>query len=97
MYTETCMATLRAFVDGEGRLTKYPSKRRLKRMAWWYLATRFATGRRYTENEVNACLKMWHTFGDWCLLRRDMVDSGFLHRAPDGSAYWREETLPVPV
>jgi len=61
---------LRPFVDEQGRLTQWPAKLKIKRMAIDYLVGRFEPGREYTEREVNELLLDGHTFGDWALLRR---------------------------
>ncbi|MFW5690904.1 MAG: DUF2087 domain-containing protein [Chloroflexota bacterium] len=40
-------------------------------------------------NYVNDLLNRWHTFEDWAVLRRELVDRRMLCRARDGSVYWR--------
>ncbi|HEX8134597.1 MAG TPA: DUF2087 domain-containing protein [Actinomycetes bacterium] len=60
-----------------------------------HLAGLFEPGRRYREREVNEILRAWHP--DYAMLRRYLVDEGFLDRAdepaPSGSrsdkVYWR--------
>lgn len=60
-----------------------------------HLAGLFEPGRRYHEREVNEILRSWHP--DYAMLRRYLVDEGFLDRAdepaPSGSrsdkVYWR--------
>lgn len=84
------------FLDSGGRLVRYPAKRRYKLLSLFYLASKFDSGRTYTEKEVNEILKDWHTFGDWAMLRRDLYDNFFLYRAPDCSLYRLEEKQPVP-
>ena len=80
---------LRPFVDEQGRLTRWPARLKIKRMAIDYLAPRFAPGREYTEREVNELLLQWHTFGDWALLRRLLCDWGYMARERDGTRYRR--------
>ncbi len=85
---------LKSYIDKEGRLTQWPSptnKKGLQRMALVYLASKFEFERQYSEREVNAILKEWHTFGDHALLRRELYDKGFFDRKVDGSQYWRTE------
>lgn len=55
-----------------------------------YLASKFDIGIDYKEGQVNAIIDGWHTFGDYFILRRELVDSGLLKRLPDGSRYWRK-------
>jgi hypothetical protein len=79
---------LRPFVDSEGRITQWPSRMKIQRMAAALLARRFVPGRDYSEPEVNALLMDGHTFDDWALLRRVLYDWRFLDRESDGSRYW---------
>lgn len=83
---------LRNHLDEQGRLTGWPSRRNklgLQRLALERLAAAFDPGRPYTEKEVNEVLKGLHTFGDWALLRRELVEGGFLCRTRNGSEYRR--------
>src|SRR2546425_1793066 len=79
---------LRPFVDAYGRITQWPSRMKIQRMAAALLARRFEPGRDYTETEVNALLMDGHTFADWALLRRVLYDWRFLDRESDCSRYW---------
>jgi len=79
---------LAPFVDGEGRLKRWPSRQNLQRAYVDWLAGKFEPGRRYSENEVNAIVDRQHTFSDVALLRRRLCDWGHLDRTRDGSAYW---------
>ena len=56
-----------------------------------YLSGKFEYGRFYTEPEVNQVINEWHTFNDCFLLRRGLIDAGFLARTRDGARYWRED------
>lgn len=77
------------FLDEEGRFKQWPARQSMKALACAYLAEKFAYDVQYTEPEVNAIVASWHTFGDYFLLRRELVDTGWLCRKPDGSRYWR--------
>ena len=77
------------FLDAQGRLKQWPTRRRDQIAALERLAGLFEPGRRYTEREVNELLQSHHTFGDWALLRRELFDFRFVDRASDGSSYWR--------
>ena len=78
---------LRPFIDDEGRLTQWPARQKLQRMAAALLATRFEPGREYSERQANELLRQWHTFEDWALLRRVLYDWNYLDRERDGSRY----------
>lgn len=78
---------LRPFVDDLGRLTQWPARHKVQRMAVALLARRFEPGREYREKELNFVLLDGHTFADWAILRRSLVDWGFMTRETDGSGY----------
>lgn len=84
------------FIDGEGRLTAFPAKRKKKIHALLYLAAKFEGDRDYTEREVNDLLLSWHTFADPATLRRELYDYGFLDRSRDGKVYRLAEKKPIP-
>ena len=77
------------FLDEEGKLKQLPSKKAVRDIAYAYLAEKFEFDRDYTEHEVNAILSSWHTFQDYFVLRRGLIESGWLQRMKDGSRYWR--------
>lgn len=85
------------FLDSDGRLTVFPSKRKSKIYAMMYLVTKFEVERKYTEKEVNAIINESITFGDPVTLRRELYDYRFLGRDADGREYWLEETQPTLV
>ena len=83
---------LRRFIS-KGRLLAIPAARGKRLVVLDHLAGLFEPGRRYPEPEVNELLGRYHP--DYALLRRYLVDDGFLDRAdePAGSrtvkVYWR--------
>jgi hypothetical protein len=85
---------LRRFIS-KGRLLAMPAAHGKRRVVLDHLAGLFEPGRRYPEPEVNELLGRYHP--DYALLRRYLVDDGFLDRAdelaPSGSrsvkVYWR--------
>jgi len=76
---------LRTFLDAEGRLITLPAKRAKRLVVLDHVAQRFEPGERYPEAEVNRRLRPVHE--DVAMLRRYLVDEGFLDRA--GGIYWR--------
>ncbi|MDP4091467.1 MAG: DUF2087 domain-containing protein [Bacillota bacterium] len=88
-------AELKNYLDKEGRLKMYPSKRKYKILALMFLASRFEKGVRYTEKEVNEILDEVHTFNDRCMMRRELYNNRFFGRLNDCSWYWLEEKQPV--
>jgi hypothetical protein len=62
-----------------GRLETIPAARERRRALLAYLAERFASGRAYTETEVNRALQA--VSHDHATLRRYLVDEGVMTRA----------------
>ena len=79
------------FLDEKKKIKIWPAKRDLKIEILKYLAQKFETGVIYTEKEVNEIIKNWHTFSDFFLLRRGLIDMKYLSRTKDGLQYWKEE------
>lgn len=81
------------FLDDKNRIKVWPSKYSMKINVLEYLSTKFDYERTYTEKEVNAIINIWHTFGDYFLLRRGLVDYKLLGRTRNGASYWREKQI----
>ena len=77
------------FLDDEGRIIQLPKKQTVKRAVLAYLAGKFDMDTDYTEKQVNVLCNSWHTFGDPCFIRRELVDNGLLDRENDCTRYWR--------
>lgn len=86
---------LKNFLDSEGRLTAYPSKRKMKLYALIYIAEKIEKGRIFTEKEINAVLNSLHTFDDPATLRRELYTHRFLNRDSYGKEYKMEEHQPT--
>lgn len=82
--------TLSAFVK-EGRLTGFPVQPAKRDVILRWLAEEFASGRTYTEKEVNEVLR--RRYDDPATLRRYLVDLGFMAR--DHGVYWKPAPDPV--
>lgn len=83
------------FLDKEGRIKIWPSKKEMKHGVLQYLANKFKFGRLYSEKEINSIIENWHTFSDYFLLRRGLIDEGLLSRTKSGAKYWREERVAL--
>jgi hypothetical protein len=77
-------AVFRAFF-ADGRLTGMPAKRAKRLIVLDHIAGSFELGVRYDEPVVNEILAAFHP--DFAMLRRYLVDEGFLSR--DHGVYWR--------
>ncbi|MPN45313.1 hypothetical protein SDC9_192880 [bioreactor metagenome] len=76
------------FLDNEGKIIKIPVPNRTKIPLLNYLAGKFETGRDYSEKEVNKIIDSWHTFKDYFILRRLLIDYNLMNRTPNGARYW---------
>jgi len=92
-HSDIVRRTLRLF-DEQGRLTRLPVKRSLQLMALWGLWMHFDAKRPYREREVNQILIAWHTFGDYCTLRRDLVTQKLMARTADSLIYTKLPARP---
>jgi hypothetical protein len=90
------MNDITRFLDENSRVKSWPSKKEFKIEILKYISTKFEEGRFYTEKEVNSIIENWHTFGDYFLLRRGLIDYKLLIRTKDGSKYWKEEIIDTP-
>ena len=80
--------------DPWGRMSRWPHKYSVQRLALWVLWMQFESRRVYTEREVNAVLKAWHTWGDHVTLRRELINDRLLTRKSDGSQYRKVAARP---
>lgn len=79
-------AILEAHTDGP-RLTSVPTKAKKFSVVMTWLSTYFEMGRTYTEAEVNDILREVNE--DYAILRRGLIDEGYMEREPSGRQYWR--------
>lgn len=71
-----------------GPLASFPSREKQRVVILRHILRYFEHNKQYSEAEINNILKpLYH---DYLLLRRLLIDYGFLSRKRDGSAYWLE-------
>ncbi|MED3624626.1 DUF2087 domain-containing protein [Neobacillus thermocopriae] len=73
----------------EGVLTKFPNKEKQRLIILREISKQLKLDYHYVEKELNQILK--DIYEDYVLIRRYLVDYGFLNRKPDGSSYWRNK------
>lgn len=83
------MSDISRFLDENSKVKIWPAKNEMKSEVLRYISTKFESGRFYTEKEVNEIIKSWHTFGDYFIIRRGLVDYRFMSRTRNGSKYWK--------
>jgi len=81
---------LARLLDADGRVARWPTRRSQRLLILEHLAQHFEPDTRISEAEVNELLNSLHSFKDAALLRRWLVEEGFVARTASGSAYWLE-------
>ena len=79
------------------RLRQFSTKLKKRLAILRRISDEFQLDHTYTEKEVTAIL--YEIYDDPVLLRRELIDAGFLARTRDGRAYWkviREEPATQP-
>jgi hypothetical protein len=84
---------LRLF-DSRDRMTQWPSRFAVQKLAMWILWTKFELRRVYTEKEVNAVLKDANLFEDHVTLRRELINHHLLTRTSDCAEYRKLAARP---
>ncbi|MFF3024225.1 DUF2087 domain-containing protein [Gottfriedia sp. NPDC057948] len=75
------------FPEGiEGPLKKFPLKEKQKLVVLREIVKRFSPNKKYTEKEINEVLTA--IYPDYVVLRRYLIEYGFIDRKSDGSSYW---------
>jgi hypothetical protein len=77
------------FFQADGRLKTIPAQEKKMLVVLRHIAQSFEPEARYPEAQVNEMLLDFHE--DTALLRRNLVDYGFLEREGGGRDYWRVE------
>ncbi|HWR43608.1 DUF2087 domain-containing protein [Sporomusa sp.] len=70
----------------DGPLDSFPLKEKKRVAILRHLVKQFEPSKTYTEKEVNGILKPF--YNDYVLLRRYLIEYGFMDRTQDGSSYW---------
>lgn len=82
---------LEKYIGNNGIINVWPIEKEGKIEVLKYLSTKFEHGKEYTEKEVNYIIGRWHSFGNYFLLRRNLVEHKLLFRAMvDNSKYCRD-------
>jgi len=80
------------FLDKNSKVKIWPSKKDKKIQVLKYIAAKFEDDRIYNEKEINSIINDWHTFNDYFLIRRELIDYKLFSRTTNGSAYQKAKT-----
>jgi diamine N-acetyltransferase len=89
------MSKLNNYVDSSGKIKVWPSKRDVKLEVLKHLVKKIEYNRFYNEKEINKIIDDFHSFNDYFLLRRELVNNSLLIRTRSGSRYWRGDIYPT--
>ncbi|PCN44972.1 transcriptional regulator [Brevibacillus laterosporus] len=78
----------------DGRIKEFPLKEKRKAAILHHIVGRFKRNTLYTEKEVNAILTT--VYEDYAILRRYLIEYGYMDRKADGSSYWLIPFTPQP-
>lgn len=87
---------IKNYLNEEGKLISFPSKRKLKIAVMFYIASNIDEDVKYSEKEINEVINKMCCFNDAALLRREMYNYRFINRTMDGKIYWKEDIQPIP-
>ena len=83
------METIQKLLDPKGLVTRWPKKPEEREALLKYFSSKIEDDKHYSEMEINAIIKQWHSFNDHPMLRRELVNSNILNRSADGREYWK--------
>ncbi|WP_410495697.1 DUF2087 domain-containing protein [Cellulosilyticum sp. ST5] len=69
-----------------GRLRSYPNTEKARKVILEYITEHFSKGEKYEDVEVNRLLM--NIYIDYSLLKRELLEYGFLSRTEKGGIYW---------
>ncbi|MFV3077944.1 DUF2087 domain-containing protein [Niveispirillum fermenti] len=80
--------------DEQGRLVRWPNKFNEQATCLWVIWSRLPARTSFTERGISKAIQAEHLFGDFALLRRELVEQGLVSRTPDCRDYRRIERAP---
>jgi len=86
---------LRHFNDA-GVMIRWPSRTNHQTLCLWVIWSRIPAEQHFSESEINRFITDGHSFGDYAILRRSLVNAKMLARTADGRLYRRIEKKPDP-
>jgi hypothetical protein len=75
----------------DGKIIRWPKKVVDKKSILEYIAIKISFNKKYTEKEINGIIIENILFDDYVLVRRELIENGYLNRTKDCREYWRIE------
>lgn len=82
--------TLKKYLDSNGAIISFPKKEKRKIILLTEISKIFKFNEIYSEIQINRILI--RIYEDYVLIRRYLIEYGFLDRSPDGSKYWLKDS-----
>ena len=73
----------------DGKIVRWPKKVIDKNMVLEYVSIKIPVDKKLSEMEINEIIKKNILFDDYVLIRRELIEKGFLYRTKDCREYWR--------
>jgi hypothetical protein len=84
---EEAQKMIEKYVDRNGKIIVFPNKQKSKWIILRHIIKEhLKKGIKYEESEINRILM--NVIDDYVMVRRYLIEYGFLQRTPDGRAYW---------
>ena len=77
----------------DGRIARWPKKIVDKNMILEYISLKIPVGVKFTEAGINEIIKKSILFDDYVLVRRELIEKGYLSRTKDCREYWRNNKI----
>ena len=72
-----------------GRIQRWPKKNAEKEAVLEYIASQIPPEGKLAEKEINRIIMQNILFDDFTLIRRELIERGYLARTRDCREYWR--------
>ena len=73
----------------DGRIHRWPKKTAEKEAVLEYIASQIPPEGKLAEKEINRIIMQNILFDDFTLIRRELIERGYLARTRDCREYWR--------
>jgi len=80
MTIEEMKKELKGFIDKDGKIFQMPTKTKKEIMVTALAADKIAPNKIYTETEINELILTVISYEDYCTIRRNLIDFGFVTR-----------------
>ncbi|MDR2136541.1 MAG: DUF2087 domain-containing protein [Treponema sp.] len=73
----------------DGKIVRWPKKTADKNAVLGYIAVKIPVDEKFSEAEMNEIIMKNIIFDDYVLIRRELIEKGYLNRTKDCREYWR--------